>query len=106
MLGGVNNGLFLRSFAGFAVVIFFILILRWAFSKGHSVVAGPAKRGKSDQYGLLKPVAAPLNFIEGEMLRQKLLAVGIKANLTQTLDGPRLMVFERDLKTARAILDS
>jgi len=106
MLGGVDNGLFLRSFAGFAVVLFFILILRWAFGRGKSVVAGPARRGKSDQYGLLKVVASPLNFIEGEMLRQKLLAVGIKANLTQTLDGPRLMVFERDLKTARAILDS
>jgi hypothetical protein len=106
MLGGVDNGLFLRSFAGFAVIIFFIFFLRWAFSRGHSVVAGPARRGKADQYGLLQPVAAPKNFIEGEMLRQKLLAVGIKANLTQTLEGPKLMVFTKDLKTARAILDS
>jgi len=106
MLGGADNGLFLRSFAGFAVVLLFIFILRWAFSRGNSLVASPAKRGKSDQYGLLQPVASPKNFIEGEILRQKLLAVGIKANLTQTLEGPRLLVFAKDLKTARAILDS
>jgi hypothetical protein len=40
------------------------------------------------------------------MLRQQLLAVGIKANLTQTLDGPRIMVFERDARAARAVLRS
>ena len=106
MLGGVDNGLFFKSFAGFAVILLFILLLRWTFSRGHSLIPGPGRRGKADQYGLLRPVASPSNFIEGEMLRQKLLAVGIKANLTQTLEGPRLMVFERDLKTARAILDS
>jgi hypothetical protein len=106
MLGGVNNGLFLRSFAGFAVVLVFSFILKWAFSKGHSVVAAPSRRGNSDQYGLLKVVASPLNFIEGEMMRQKLLEAGIKANLTQTLEGPRIFVFERDLNIARAILNS
>ena len=106
MLGGVDNGLFFKSFAGFAVILVFIVLLRWTFSRGHSLVPSPSKRGKVDQYGLLRPVASPTNFIEGEMLRQKLLAVGIKANLTQTLEGPRLMVFEQDLQTARAILDS
>jgi hypothetical protein len=106
MLGGVDNGLFFKSFAGFAVILLFIILLRWTFSRGHSLIPSPGRRGRDDQYGLLRPVASPTNFIEGEMLRQKLLAVGIKANLTQTLEGPRLLVFERDLKTARAILDS
>jgi hypothetical protein len=106
MLGGINNALFFKSFAGFVVIALFILILRWAFSTGHSLVERPSKRGKADEYGLFVPVASPSNFIEGEILRQKLIAVGIKANLTQTLEGPRVMVFKADAKTARAILDS
>lgn len=106
MLGGIDNGLFFKSLAGFAVVVVFIFILRWAFSNGNSLVERPSKRGKSDEYGLLVPVASPTNHIEGEMLRQKLLAVGIKANLTQTLDGPKLMVFKKDIGIARAVLDS
>ena len=106
MLGGIDNGLFLKSLAGFAVIAFFILVLRWAFNQGTSLIERPSKRGKADEYGLFVPVAAPKNFIEGEMVRQKLLASGIKANLTQTLDGPQVMVFKRDVQTARAILDS
>ena len=31
MLGGINNGLFLHGFGGFAVVIGFIFFLKWAF---------------------------------------------------------------------------
>lgn len=106
MLGGIDNGLFLKSFAGFIVVAFFIVVLRWAFSSGHSLIERPAKLGKVDEYGLFVPVASPKNFIEGEVLRQRLLAVGIKANLTQTLEGPKVMVFKKDLKTARAILET
>ena len=106
MLGGIDNGLFFKSLAGFAVVVVFIFILRWAFSNGNSLIERPSKRGKLDEYGLLVPVASPTNHIEGEMLRQKLLAVGIKANLTQTLDGPKLMVFKKDIGIARAVLDS
>jgi hypothetical protein len=30
--------------------------------------------------------------------------INIKATLTQTLDGPQLMVFERDLKAAQMVL--
>jgi len=40
------------------------------------------------------------------MLRQKLLEAGIKANLTQTLEGPRVMVFAKDANIARAVLAS
>lgn len=35
-----------------------------------------------------------------------LTVVGIKANLTQTLEGPRIMVFEWDARIARAVLNS
>jgi hypothetical protein len=40
------------------------------------------------------------------MLRQKLIAVGIKATLSQTKAGPKLLVFEKDLKIAKATLNS
>jgi hypothetical protein len=38
------------------------------------------------------------------MSLQKLVDANIKATLTQTLDGPQLMVFERDLKAAQMVL--
>ena len=106
MLGGINNGLFFKSLAGFAVVAFLALILRWAFSNGKSLVERPSRRGSAEDYGLFVAVASPTNFIEGELLRQKLQASGIKANLTQTLEGPRVMVFTKDAGIARAILNS
>jgi hypothetical protein len=39
-------------------------------------------------------------------MRQKLLAVGIKATLSQTRTGPKILVFEEDLKIAIATLDN
>jgi hypothetical protein len=51
-------------------------------------------------------VHSPKNYIEGEMMRQKLLSVGIKATLSQTKNGPKLLVFEKDLKIASATLNS
>ena len=89
------------AFLGLGVMI---LILRWAFSRGGSVVAKPPRMGNPDQYGLLVPVASPGNYIDGEMLRQALEQSGIRANLAQTNEGPRVMVFPRDEQKAREIL--
>lgn len=106
MLGGVNNQLYLISLSGFLVVALLALILRWAFSNNKSLIEKPKKIGSEDQYGLLKVVHSPKNHIEGEIMRQKLLAVGIKATLSQTKNGPKLLVFEKDLKIASATLNS
>ena len=106
MLGGVDNHLFFMSLAGFPVVLFLIFILRWTSARGKSVVANTPKAGREDEYGTLVAVASPSNHIEGEMLRQKLVAVGIKATLTQTKDGPRLFVFPQEESAARAHLRS
>ena len=62
--------------------------------------------GSEDQYGLLKVAHTPKNHIEGEMLRQKLISGGIKATLSQTKNGPKILVFEKDLKIAKATLNS
>ena len=106
MLGGINNGLYLISLSGFAVVALLALILRWAFSHNNSLIEKDKVIGSEDQYGLLRVAHTPKNHIEGEMMRQKLIAVGIKATLSQTKDGPRILVFEKDLKIAKATLNS
>ena len=106
MLGGINNGLYLISLSGFAVVAVLALILRWAFSHNNSLIEKDKVIGSEDQYGLLKVAHSPKNHIEGEMIRQKLIAVGIKATLSQTKDGPRILVFEKDLKIAKATINS
>ncbi len=104
MLGGINNGLFFKSFSGFIVVAVLALILRWAFSGNKSLIEKQRRIGSEEEYGLLKVAHSPKNHIEGEILRQKLLAVGIKATLSQTKTGPKILVFDEDLKIAKATL--
>ena len=106
MLGGVDNKLFFMSMAGFPAVLFLILMLRWTSARGKSLVERTPKAGSENEYGSLIPVASPLNHIEGEIVRQKLVAVGIKATLTQTKDGPRIFVFPKEESAARAHLSS
>lgn len=83
-----------------------ILVLRWAFSRGSSVVAAAPRSGPSTDYGLLVPVASPGNYVEGEILRRRLEDAGLRANLATTLDGPRVLVWPADLERAQALLRS
>jgi hypothetical protein len=106
MLGGINNALFLQSFGGFVGLAILILVLKWGFTSNKKLIITPIKAGKKDQYGLLKPLPTPSNYIEAQMALQKLVDSNIKATLTQTLDGPQLMVFERDLDIAASVLKS
>ena len=106
MLGGINNELFFKSFSGFIVVGILALILRWAFSGNKSLIEKRKQVGSDEEYGLLKVAHSPKNHIEGEIMRQKLLAVGIKATLSQTRTGPKILVFEEDLKIAKATLEN
>lgn len=87
-----------------AAVGVLVLILRWAYSPGHSLVERRPHQGAPDEYGMLTTVAAPATFVEGEQLRLRLEASGIRATLAPTTAGPRLMVFPDDAKTARAVL--
>ena len=84
----------------------FALILRWAFGRGSSVVAAASRPGNDDEYGLLVPVASPGTYVEGEILRRRLEASGVRANLATTLEGPRVMVWPRDESRAREVLAS
>lgn len=82
-----------------------VLILRWAFSRGSSVVAAPAQSGTPEEYGLLVSVATPATYIEGEISRRSLEEAGIRATLASTTDGPRLMVWPSDEKRAQELLN-
>jgi hypothetical protein len=81
-----------------------VLILRWAFARGGSVVERAAKTGNPDDYGMLVPIASPGNYIEGEVLRRSLVDAGFRASLAQTNDGPRVMVWPKDVEAAKLIL--
>ena len=83
-----------------------VLLLRWAFSRGHSVVARTPRAGTADDYGVLIPVSSPATYIDGEIQRRTLEAAGIRATLANTLDGPRLLVFPEDKDRAGTVLRS
>jgi hypothetical protein len=49
-------------------------------------------------------VTRPISLIDGEMLKQQLNAVGIKATVALTVDGVQLMVWPQDLAKAKRTL--
>ncbi|WP_426561737.1 hypothetical protein ACPPVT_15405 [Angustibacter sp. McL0619] len=88
----------------FAVIGLLVLLLRWTFRRGHSLVASTPRQGAPDEYGLLVAVAEPDSFAEAELIRQRLLAQGVRATLAPTTQGPRVMVFADEARVARALL--
>lgn len=82
-------------------IVLLVLLAKWAMSRGHSLVARP---GRESDYGVLVPVASPGSYAEGEILRLRLVTAGIRANLAQTLDGPRVLVWPADEARAREVL--
>jgi len=81
-----------------------VLILRWAFSSGGSLVQRPVRPSTTDDYGMLVAVASPSNYADGERLRRTLTDANIRATLAFTIEGPRLMVWPEDENIARATL--
>lgn len=81
-----------------------VLVLRWAFKPGGSLVASPPKPGEESEYGALAVAARPASLIEAEVMRQQLLAAGIKATVANTLNGPRVLVWPQDVAQATQVL--
>jgi hypothetical protein len=81
-----------------------ILLLRWAFSRGHSLVERKIVPSTPDNYGMLVEVTKAVSLIDGEMFKQQLAAAGVKATLAVTVDGVQLMVWAKDLNQAKRIL--
>jgi hypothetical protein len=91
----------LMAFLGVALLV---LLLRWTFRRGHSVVERRPRSGSASDYGLLVPVAEPPTFAEAELIRARLAGQGVRATLAPTTDGPRVMVFGEEASVARALL--
>ncbi len=81
-----------------------VLLLRWAFGHGGSLVERRPAPGSPQEYGLLVPVAEPATFVEAEIIRRRLVGAGLRATLAPTTHGPTVMVFPDDLQTARLVL--
>lgn len=88
----------------FVAVGVLVLLLRWAFTPGRSLVARRPRVGSSTEYGLLVPVASPPTVVQAEILRRHLLSRGIRATLAPASDGPVVLVWPRDAAVAREIL--
>jgi hypothetical protein len=88
-----------------AALALLVALLRWTFSStSRSLVSRNPRPGAPGNYGLLVSVASPGTDSEGETLRRTLEAAGLRATVTRTIDGPRVLVFAGDETTARAIL--
>jgi hypothetical protein len=81
-----------------------VLLLRWAFSHGHSLVADEPTPGGTEDYGLMVPVATAEDYIRAEMQKRMLADHGLKVNLVRTTEGPRLMVWRKDRDKALELL--
>ena len=81
-----------------------VLLLRWAFGRGGSLVERRPRAGAETDYGLLVPVAAPPTYAEAEIMRLRLEDAGLRATVARTTGGPRLMVFAEDANQARGLL--
>jgi hypothetical protein len=85
----------------FGAVGVIMLLLRWTFGRGRSLVARQPRQGAVGEYGLLVRVAAPATFIEAELIRRYLTEQGVRATLAPTVKGPAVMVFPDDAPSAR-----
>jgi hypothetical protein len=88
----------------FGVLAVLVLLLRWTYGTGKSLVARPPRTGAPDEYGLLVAVAAPADAAEARRLAALLDAAGLRSTLVETDDGLRLMVWPADEAAARSAL--
>lgn len=87
-----------------AIVGMLILLLRWTFSSGKSLVARTPRTGPPTEYGLLVSVAAPRGHEEALRLTGLLDRAGIRSTVVHTTQGARVMVWPDDAAKARGVL--
>jgi hypothetical protein len=100
----MDRSFLLTPLVGFAVVALLSLLLRWTWSRGHSLVPRVPRQGGPEDYGLLVAVAAPADAADGERLCRQLTDDGIRCTLVGTTDGLRVMVWPPDEEAARVAL--
>ncbi len=88
----------------FGAIGLLVVVLRWAYRRGGSLVPPPPRPGRPDEYGLLVSIAAPQTATEAELAMDRLERGGVRVTLAGTSAGPRLMVFADDEVRARTLL--
>ena len=81
-----------------------ILILRWGWTRGKSVVGGSIRPGHPDSYGELEIVASCENLVKAEMIKLALKEESIQATVANTTAGPKVYVWPKDREIAKNIL--
>lgn len=89
-----------------AVLVALVVVLRWAFHRGESVVAAPPRSGTPTEYGMLAPVAAPVDAGEAERVAQALKAAGVPCTVARTTQGLRVLVWPQQRLQAEQALRS
>ncbi len=87
-----------------AMLTLLVVILRWAFARGGSVVAAPPQPGTPLDYGLLVPVAEPVSRADAQGMLDRLRVSGISARIADTTEGMRVMVWQDDAVRAEQVL--
>ena len=77
---GTSASFLVGPLMAFGVVGILVLLLRWTFRRGSSVVARQARPGTEDDYGLMVAVASPPTYVEGEIMRRTLEDARIRAH--------------------------
>lgn len=76
-------------------------ICRWVFGTGKRPVPPPAA---TEDLGLLAPVAEVRTLADAQMLRELLTDAGIRASVSDSPTGLRVLVFQKDLTLARQLV--
>jgi hypothetical protein len=86
------------------VLVGLVVVLRWAFGHGQSVVAAPPRPGPPTDYGVLVPVAAPATSAEAQRMQRDLHARAIPCTVASTSEGLRVLVWPDQEAAARTAL--
>ncbi len=81
-------------------------VARWASRGGGSLIEEPSKPGTAEEYGLMIPVASPVDDRTSGEITARLRAAGVGCADVRTTEGRRIMVWSDDVARARAVLDS
>lgn len=99
----------IEYFAGPVLVLgllgLLILVLRWAFARGGSLVRRTdTTPAPTDAFGLLTDVHTAARYADARRLVEQLAKAGIKATAARTTQGWTVYVWPADLATARTII--
>lgn len=94
------------------MIVVLLLLLRWTFSHGRSLVSRPrdpgppsGRRAPAHPDALeFTPVRVVPTFIEAEMMRLELRSAGIEAELGRRGEAATVLVRARDLRRAAELL--